>query len=64
MLTFVLQVLPDIYVELEISYFLLRRLPGVRTEGDKRGARVNYQYMHDRFIVRLDTHKFPKQKKI
>ena len=32
--------LPDIYVELEISYFLLRRLLGVRTEGDKRGARV------------------------
>ncbi len=32
--------LPDIYVELEISYFLLRRLLGVRTEGDKKGAKV------------------------
>ncbi len=33
--------LPDIYTELEISYFLLRRLLGVRTEGDKKGAKVN-----------------------
>ena len=33
--------LPDIFTELEISYFLLRRLLGVRTEGDKKGARVS-----------------------
>lgn len=33
--------LPAIYVELEISYFLLRRLLGVRTEGDKKGAKVS-----------------------
>ena len=32
--------LPAIFTELEISYFLLRRLLGVRTEGDKRGAKV------------------------
>lgn len=32
--------LPDIFTELEISLFLLRRLLGVRTEGDKKGARV------------------------
>ena len=32
--------LPDIYTELTISYFLLRRLLGVKTEGDKRGAKV------------------------
>jgi len=32
--------LPDIFIELEISYFLLRRLLGVRTEGDKKGAKV------------------------
>ena len=32
--------LPDIYIELEISYFLLRRLLGVRMEGDKKGAKV------------------------
>lgn len=33
--------LPDIYVEIEISYYLLRRLLGVRTEGDKKGAKVS-----------------------
>jgi len=33
--------LPDIFIELEISYFLLRRLLGVRTEGDKKGAKVS-----------------------
>lgn len=32
--------LPDIYSEIEISYFLLRRLLGVRTEGDKKGSKV------------------------
>jgi translation initiation factor 2 subunit 3 len=34
--------LPDIYTELTISFFLLRRLLGVKTEGDKRGAKVKY----------------------
>ena len=34
------EILPDIYTELEISYFLLRRLLGVKTEGDKKGAKV------------------------
>ena len=37
--------LPDIYTELEISYYLLRRLLGVRTEGDKKGAKVS-QKLH------------------
>lgn len=32
--------LPDIFSEIQISYFLLRRLLGVRTEGDKKGAKV------------------------
>ncbi|RWS08638.1 translation initiation factor 2 gamma subunit-like protein [Dinothrombium tinctorium] len=32
--------LPEIYIELEITYYLLRRLLGVRTEGDKKGAKV------------------------
>ena len=36
--------LPDIYTELTISFFLLRRLLGVKTEGDKRGAKVNFTY--------------------
>lgn len=34
--------LPEIFTELEISYFLLRRLLGVRTEGDKKAAKVRY----------------------
>ena len=33
--------LPVIYTELEISFFLLRRLLGVRTEGDRKGAKVS-----------------------
>lgn len=33
--------LPKIFIELEISYYLLKRLLGVRTEGDKKGARVS-----------------------
>jgi translation initiation factor 2 subunit 3 len=32
--------LPDIYSDIEISSFLLRRLLGVRTEGDKKAAKV------------------------
>jgi len=32
--------LPEIYSDIQISSFLLRRLLGVRTEGDKRGAKV------------------------
>ena len=38
--------LPDIFTELEISYFLLRRLLGVRTEGDKKGAKVGVVASH------------------
>jgi translation initiation factor 2 subunit 3 len=32
--------LPDVFVEIEISYYLLRRLLGVRTEGGKKGAKI------------------------
>ncbi|KAK0425319.1 hypothetical protein QR680_009142 [Steinernema hermaphroditum] len=32
--------LPDIFTEIEISYYLLRRLLGVRTEGGKKAAKV------------------------
>lgn len=45
--------LPDIYVELEISFFLLRRLLGVRTEGDQKGAKASsllFYFTHD-FLV-------------
>ena len=34
------EALPNIFTELEINYFLLRRLLGVKTEGDKKGAKV------------------------
>lgn len=33
--------LPDIYTEIEIAYYLLRRLLGVRTEGNKKGQKVS-----------------------
>ena len=32
--------LPKIFTEIEISYILLRRLLGVRTEGSKKAAKV------------------------
>ncbi|CAI4230113.1 unnamed protein product [Auanema sp. JU1783] len=32
--------LPDIFTEIEINYFLLRRLLGVRTEANKKAAKV------------------------
>ncbi|XP_046398299.1 eukaryotic translation initiation factor 2 subunit 3, Y-linked-like isoform X2 [Ischnura elegans] len=32
--------LPKIFIELEFSYYLLKRLLGVRTEGDKKAAKV------------------------
>ena len=32
--------LPEIYSDLEINYFLLRRLLGVKTEGDKKAGKV------------------------
>lgn len=38
--------LPEIFTELEISYFLLRRLLGVRTEGDKKAAKVSHRLFH------------------
>ena len=42
--------LPDIFTEIEISYFLLRRLLGVRTEGDKKGAKVSGFNISDIFV--------------
>lgn len=35
--------LPDIFIELEISYYLLKRLLGVRMEGEKKAAKVSLQ---------------------
>jgi len=46
--------LPDIFIELEISYFLLRRLLGVRTEGDKKGAKVSGAFIVNVVLVCYD----------
>jgi translation initiation factor 2 subunit 3 len=32
--------LPKIYIEIEVNYYLLRRLLGVKTEGDKKAGKV------------------------
>ena len=37
--------LPEIFTELEISYFLLRRLLGVKTEGDQKQSKVCFIYL-------------------
>lgn len=42
--------LPEIFTELEISYFLLRRLLGVRTEGDKKAAKVRPTWVDSRIF--------------
>ena len=38
--------LPDIFTELEISFFLLRRLLGVKTDGDKKKAGKVQHLLH------------------
>lgn len=47
--------LPDIYTEIEISYFLLRRLLGVRTEGDKKAAKVNKLTKNEILMVNIGS---------
>eukprot|EP01135_Chromosphaera_perkinsii_P006369 Nk52_evm98s485 gene=Nk52_evmTU98s485 len=47
--------LPEIYTELEISYFLLRRLLGVRTEGDKKGAKVQRLTKNEILMVNIGS---------
>jgi translation initiation factor 2 subunit 3 len=40
--------LPDIFTELEISFFLLRRLLGVKSEGDKKKQdKVTFDYSRE-----------------
>ena len=50
--------LPDIYTELTISFFLLRRLLGVKTEGDKRGAKVCIYSNKNKTSYQLDRSIF------
>ncbi|XP_045196002.1 eukaryotic translation initiation factor 2 subunit 3-like [Mercenaria mercenaria] len=47
--------LPDIYTELTISFFLLRRLLGVKTEGDKRGAKVQKLTKNEILMVNIGS---------
>merc|ERR1712142_1076979 len=47
--------LPDIFTELEISYFLLRRLLGVKTEGDKKGAKVAKLSKNEMLMVNIGS---------
>lgn len=47
--------LPDIFTELEISYFLLRRLLGVKTEGDKKGAKVQKLTKNEMLMVNIGS---------
>ncbi|KAJ1531620.1 hypothetical protein ONE63_000292 [Megalurothrips usitatus] len=47
--------LPNIFVELEISYYLLKRLLGVRTEGDKKAAKVQKLSKHEVLLVNIGS---------
>ncbi|VDM17021.1 unnamed protein product [Hydatigera taeniaeformis] len=47
--------LPEIYVELEISFYLLRRLLGVRTEGDRKGAKVQKLTKREMLMVNIGS---------
>ncbi|KAK9303855.1 hypothetical protein QLX08_004585 [Tetragonisca angustula] len=47
--------LPKIFIELEISYYLLKRLLGVRTEGDKKGARVPKLSKNEVLLVNIGS---------
>ena len=47
--------LPEVYTELEISFFLLRRLLGVRTEGDKKAAKVQKLSKNEVLMVNIGS---------
>merc|ERR1711993_94382 len=47
--------LPQIFTELEVSYYLLRRLLGVRTEGDKKGAKVQKLAKNEVLMVNIGS---------
>jgi len=47
--------LPDIYTEIEISYFLLYRLLGVRTEGNRKGAKVTKLAKNEVLMVNIGS---------
>lgn len=47
--------LPDIFIEIEISFYLLRRLLGVRTEGKKKGAKVQKLVKEETLLVNIGS---------
>ncbi|XP_026682423.1 eukaryotic translation initiation factor 2 subunit 3-like [Diaphorina citri] len=47
--------LPKIFIELEISYHLLKRLLGVRMEGDKKGAKVQKLTRNEVLLVNIGS---------
>lgn len=47
--------LPKIFVELEISFFLLRRLLGVKTEANKKGAKVEKLAKNEILMVNIGS---------
>ena len=51
----VIETLPESFTELEISYFLLRRLLGVRTEGDKKAAKVQKLSKNEVLMVNIGS---------
>eukprot|EP01111_Echinosteliopsis_oligospora_P007110 TRINITY_DN2173_c0_g1_i2.p1 TRINITY_DN2173_c0_g1~~TRINITY_DN2173_c0_g1_i2.p1 ORF type:complete len:441 (+),score=123.32 TRINITY_DN2173_c0_g1_i2:84-1406(+) len=49
--------LPDIFTELEVNFFLLRRLLGVKSEGDKQAAKV--QKLTKGEVLMVSIHLYP-----
>ncbi|XP_065057223.1 eukaryotic translation initiation factor 2 subunit 3, Y-linked-like [Rhopilema esculentum] len=47
--------LPEIYTEFEINYHLLRRLLGVKTEGDKKGAKIQKLAKNEVLMVNIGS---------
>lgn len=47
--------LPSIYIDIEINYFLLRRLLGVKTEGQKQGAKVRKLEISEVLMVNIGS---------
>merc|ERR1719187_1907302 len=47
--------LPSILTELEVTFFLLRRLWGVRTEGDKKAAKVQKLSKNEILMVNIGS---------
>lgn len=47
--------LPSIYTDIEINYFLLRRLLGVKTDGQKQGAKVRKLEVGEVLMVNIGS---------